>query len=243
MHFLDFCRLNGKNHTEIMRFTIMNKLTGEDMKKCNTCGQERGYEFFSPKKKKSGSVAYQSSCKPCRAEASRLARKENPEAVRASARLINSKKTDEQKKVQSDYLAAWRIRNKEKVKAYRTKDRVQEYSRAHYERHKEEIKDRVSQYRKSNPNKVRALNHARRGLERSGKLSSNIIEILFFKQKGLCVCCKKKLGKDFHLDHIVPLSMGGTNTDDNVQLLKPRCNLQKNAKHPVDFMRERGYLL
>jgi 5-methylcytosine-specific restriction endonuclease McrA len=226
-----------------MRFRIIEDPTGEVMKKCKACGQEKSYEFFSPKKKKSGSVAYQSSCKSCRAENNRLARKENPEAVRAAARLINSKKTNEQKNMQAEYLAAWRVRNQEKVKEYRTKDRVQEYSRSHYERHKDEIREKVSQYRKNNPNKVRALNQARRGLERSGKLSSNIIEILLSKQRGLCVCCRKSLGKDFHLDHIIPLSMGGKNTDDNVQLLKSRCNLQKNAKHPVDFMRERGYLL
>ena len=46
-----------------------------------------------------------------------------------------------------------------------------------------------------------------------------------------------------HLDHIMPLALGGSNTDDNIQLLRARCNLQKRAKHPVDFMRERGYLI
>jgi len=36
---------------------------------------------------------------------------------------------------------------------------------------------------------------------------------------------------------------GGSNTDDNMQLLRKLCNLQKHAKHPVDFMQERGFLL
>lgn len=35
----------------------------------------------------------------------------------------------------------------------------------------------------------------------------------------------------------------GTNTDDNIQLLRKLCNLQKSAKHPVDFMQQRGFLL
>lgn len=40
----------------------------------------------------------------------------------------------------------------------------------------------------------------------------------------------------------MPIARGGSNTDDNVQLLCPACNLKKSAKHPVDFMQERGFL-
>lgn len=59
---------------------------------------------------------------------------------------------------------------------------------------------------------------------------------------ALCYC-GKPLGDAYHLDHVMPLALGGSNTDDNMQLLRDRCNLQKHAKHPVDFMQERGFLL
>ena len=213
------------------------------MKTCAACGLEKSLESFSPKRKKSGSISHQSKCKVCRAESARLERIKNPDAVRATARLVNAGKTAEQKKKQAEYLAEWRRNNKEKVATYRTKDVVQKYSKTRYEKHSQSIKLKVSAYRKKNPEKVRALNQSRRGLKRSGKLSPDIIKTLLSKQKGLCVCCRKKLGRDFHLDHIIPLSLGGSNTDENVQLLKAKCNLQKNAKHPVDFMRERGFLL
>lgn len=36
---------------------------------------------------------------------------------------------------------------------------------------------------------------------------------------------------------------GGANDKSNIQLLCPHCNLSKGAKHPVDFMQERGMLL
>jgi 5-methylcytosine-specific restriction endonuclease McrA len=45
------------------------------------------------------------------------------------------------------------------------------------------------------------------------------------------------------MDHIIPLALGGTNTDDNIQLLRAKCNKQKGAKHPIDFMQQRGFLL
>lgn len=62
-----------------------------------------------------------------------------------------------------------------------------------------------------------------------GQLSPGIREHLFALQKGLCNGCGSVL-TDSHLDHVVPLVRGGTNTDDNVQLLCPTCNLSKGSK-------------
>lgn len=73
-----------------------------------------------------------------------------------------------------------------------------------------------------------AKNHERR-VYSVGALSSNIREHLYTKQNGLCNGCGCKL-KETHLDHIFPISRGGTNTDNNVQLLCPRCNLSKGTK-------------
>ena len=77
----------------------------------------------------------------------------------------------------------------------------------------------------------------------SGVLSKGLSKKLYALQKGKCPCCGKQLGEDFHLDHIVPLALGGLNIDSNIQLLTATCNLQKNAKHPIDFMQQRGFLL
>ena len=89
-----------------------------------------------------------------------------------------------------------------------------------------------------------AHNRRARIASAGGVLSSGIYERLMEQQRGLCPCCRVDLSKTkTHLDHIMPISRGGDNSDMNVQLLCQSCNLQKHAKHPVDFMQERGFLL
>ena len=100
----------------------------------------------------------------------------------------------------------------------------------------------VSQYKKENAEKVRVWNANRRNLAR-GKLPANIIHALKALQKNCCAVCRTYLDERFHLDHIIPLARGGKNDAANVQLLCVRCNLQKADKDPIDFMRQRGFLL
>jgi 5-methylcytosine-specific restriction endonuclease McrA len=90
---------------------------------------------------------------------------------------------------------------------------------------------------------VKAQNRRARKRTNGGTLSKNIAAKLFKHQRGKCACCGLPLGDDYHLDHIMPLALGGANVDSNIQLLRPSCNLQKSAKHPIDFMQSRGFLL
>jgi len=147
--------------------------------------------------------------------------------------------------------AAWLAANQEKTKANRAawamanKDRSKATTAAWRLSHPEQVKAQISAWNEANPEARRIHHQNRRAKKRSGGgvLSKGLAEKLFKLQKGMCPCCKQPLGDSYHLDHKMPLALGGSNTDDNMQLLRAVCNLQKKAKHPVDFMQQRGFLL
>lgn len=160
-------------------------------------------------------------------------RKNNPEKVEAS-RAGWIEKNPEMAKTASK---RWRDRNPEAMQKCRDN-----WAKANPDR----VKEIGREWKRNNPEAVTRYNHNRRDAKINsggGKLSRGIIKKLIKLQKGLCPCCFMPLGDDYHLDHIMPLALGGTNTDDNVQLLRSICNLNKSQKHPVDFMQERGFLL
>ena len=179
--------------------------------------------------------------------ASRKYQSENIEKIRASAA---SWRANNPEKVSVNRLA-WAASNKGKVFEINRKQRLKnpkalrdkkaEYRNAN----KEKIASAGRIYREENKDAIRLLKANRRAKKREagGSLSTGLVDRLMVLQKGRCACCGDRLGGSYHLDHIIPIALGGENTDGNIQLLKARCNLQKKAKHPVDFMQERGFLL
>lgn len=84
--------------------------------------------------------------------------------------------------------------------------------------------------------KSRFTNRAMQARKRSLKLgvkgffTRRTIENLYVKQCGKCACCGVVLYGKFEVDHIIPLSKGGSNFPTNLQLLTIKCNRSKGAK-------------
>lgn len=147
-------------------------------------------------------------------------------------------------------VKAWAAANPERVAEINARYRRRhaairaEKFRSYRKLNLKKVSESLKRWRAANKDKCRIHNNNRRARARGGVLSTGIVDDLMEKQRGKCACCRTDLRKaGHHIDHIMPLAKGGTNTDDNVQLLCPECNLSKHARHPVDFMQQRGFLL
>ncbi len=67
--------------------------------------------------------------------------------------------------------------------------------------------------------------------DKDGKRSKNIKHILYGMQEGKCTGCLTHFPfQNFEVDHIIPKSKGGADTDDNLQLLCGYCNRVKGDR-------------
>jgi len=190
-------------------------------------------------------------CRPCTRETARNWRNANLEKERERKReyLRKWRESDPERFLQ--YNRKWQSANREKTREKSKRyykenpNKCRERDRTYREANSKKISERTRKWNEENPERRKVYHHNRKARikKNGGVLSSNIVSSLLTLQKSKCACCGKSLKHSYHLDHIMPIALGGTNTDDNVQLLTPSCNLRKSAKHPDDWARENGRLL
>ena len=86
-------------------------------------------------------------------------------------------------------------------------------------------------------------NRRARKMNSVGRNTAADVKRILMRQKHKCVYCKTNLKAGYHVDHIIPLSKGGSNGPKNLQCLCAFCNLSKGAKMPEEFARSIGMLL
>jgi 5-methylcytosine-specific restriction endonuclease McrA len=100
------------------------------------------------------------------------------------------------------------------------------------EKYQKQNKDKVrkvqSRWRKNNPDKYRLQKRRYRNAE--GFFTKKDIEDLREKQGNCCGLCGIAFSKEikYEVDHIIPVSRGGSNWPQNLQLLCRSCNAKKS---------------
>ena len=91
-----------------------------------------------------------------------------------------------------------------------------------------------AKYAKENPARRAAIGQAYRARKRNakGRYTVEQWEALCAQYGNVCLCCK--LTRKLTVDHIIPLSQGGSNGIENIQPLCKSCNSSKGAK-TIDF--------
>lgn len=120
---------------------------------------------------------------------------------------------------------AWKKNNLERHLAARSR---------YYKENKDHIKKYLEGYREANRLKLRGYTHARRAML-NGSYTASEFEALVFKSGSKCLACGTP-GSPIALtvDHVLPVSKGGSNYARNLQPLCRACNSLKRAKF-IDY--------
>jgi 5-methylcytosine-specific restriction endonuclease McrA len=141
----------------------------------------------------------------------------------------------------------WRANNPHKVKLYSKKYHVDNRddrnlkSRLWHSSNKDKHKQLNKEWHEKNKTS-RVIHEAkRRALKKSigGSFTKKDINLILYKQKNQCVYCNVNISTGFHIDHIKPISKGGDNSKENIQVLCKRCNLSKYNKDHNQFLTDR----
>lgn len=194
------------------------------LKTCKKCGSEKpatNEHFYKDKTKKDGFHVH---CRDCQ---------------RAYATDYRSSRRDEAKARSRSWHAANREYANKRSRAYYLahKDRHAELGRKWRTNNRERAKETNRAWHLANPERWKASNWRRRSLIRQSKGTLTAVDIKsqYKSQKGKCYYCHSKVGDNYHIEHVIPLSRGGSNSLENIVIACPACNLSKKDKLPHEW--------
>jgi 5-methylcytosine-specific restriction endonuclease McrA len=130
----------------------------------------------------------------------------------------------------------WKAKNPEKVRAV-----ILKWREANKERYRLITKRARDKWAVTHPAKVRANRHKRREQVRNAKRCDQrgvnvLCQLISDTPKLKCGICGKNMPKnDRTIDHIIPLSKGGSGEIWNLRIVHMLCNAKKHAKMPDEL--------
>jgi len=217
-------------------------------KRCSKCKQYKPLERFSKDKKRRDGLYCQ--CKDCvstYAKQHRVLNRDRLLKQQAAYREAHREKLNEYGR---QYYATNRARENARGRRYRRNnaDRVRQHDRERYYATIDYQRERSKRYRESNPERQRErskrayeqhperwrrYNHVRRTrIKGNGGYYTDLEwEGLKEQYNHTCLCCgQSEPNITLTVDHVVPISMGGSNDISNIQPLCERCNKSKNNR-------------
>jgi len=164
-------------------------------------------------------------------EQKRIYRAENRDKIRA----INRQQYLKNREQRTAYAREYHTENREEClkrnRRYYAKhqDRLKTYARKYRAEHKKQVAAAKSQYQKENPDQIRAA-RARRETKKTqvgGSFTAQEWQALCEKYGNCCLCCGT-IDEPLTVDHVIPISKGGSSNISNLQPLCGPCNSRKH---------------
>lgn len=201
----------------------------DGVRTCSTCGETKPLTEFAHRK--DSPSGFRSACKPCKRAADGAAmrrwRERNPDLDRERAREYREQNREKERERFRRYDAA----NREKRRTAIAKRRAEDpdyhrmLSRKHRAAHLETYRARC-----------RAYWHRRRsGADPAAEVDA-YAELLLLQPCAYC----GEYAERMTIDHVVPLSRGGTHTIENIVAACGPCNSSKGAKSLEEWMARRS---
>jgi 5-methylcytosine-specific restriction endonuclease McrA len=137
----------------------------------------------------------------------------------------------------------WNDKNRDKLSEYykdyyrRNKEKVLTYSKQYRQKNLEHLTQKSKEWKQRNKAKVRSYRAKRNFFKHKNglfKISEKEIDRLLSKK---CYLCGEKDSE--HIDHVIPLSRGGSHSIGNLLGACSACNLSKGAKLLIQYKRDK----
>lgn len=228
-----------------------NKVTPQT-KRCRICQTEKPIEEFRTTQK----GGWRTECRVCERAQQRASYAANPERRRAQVMAWYSRNKEKalmrSRERRQANLEYYRAKYKERHKQHQEQER--EYRRHRWANLTQEERDALNakwrdykrEYQARYPRRGEVgRNWRKRYPERNAekerrrvarKKKAPVIEkidrlAIIARDNGTCYLCgTKPTGSDLTIDHVVPLSKGGSHTADNLRVACRRCNIRKGDR-------------
>lgn len=199
-----------------------------DGKVCVRCKKEKSVDQFHRCKRFSDGLRRW--CKECEKASKRARYAKNSDPVRETNNRCRQQDRNHYRELARKSYRKHQAEIRERIKKDRLID-PEKYRKLDRKRHAinaEKFSEYQRTYRIANRDKRNAWHHSRRAKSKSGgKFTVIQWEMLCNWFGNKCLACG---AEEITVDHVVPLSMKGANTIDNLQPLCNPCNNKKHAK-------------
>lgn len=225
---------NGASKEHLLARETRLDLLAKGLQKCPNCQEVKPatMEYFRPHKASISGL--KSFCRACENLISKEYHSLHPEKAYQRGKKYNAKHPERKRISYKKYYQSHVDLQKQRAKDYRLQN-------------PEKAKAANSNWKLRNKPKVAELNAKwrTRVLNADGSYNADDLRQLYEEQNGLCGYCGIRLywsiKRDVSVDHVNPISRGGSNNPDNLILCCMNCNCSKNAKTLEEWMKVRGW--